>query len=119
MARTMKQSRVKGRIINHMTLTLKSKTEITVPRSIRQKAGFKPGDSIEFKVSGGIITIIPRPPVVDEDEYTPAERRAIDRGIAASRKDYAEGRFYGPFSTHKEFIASLHEESAKLSKKKR
>jgi bifunctional DNA-binding transcriptional regulator/antitoxin component of YhaV-PrlF toxin-antitoxin module len=30
---------------------VKPKTEITVPKSIRRKAGFKPGDQVEFKVS--------------------------------------------------------------------
>ena len=42
-----------------MTVTLKSKTEITVPRSIRRKAGIKPGDRVEFSVSGRTINIIP------------------------------------------------------------
>ena len=39
-----------------MTVTLKSKTEITVPKSIRCKVGFKPGDRVEFKVSDKTIT---------------------------------------------------------------
>jgi hypothetical protein len=44
--------------------------------------------------------------------------RHIDRGIAASEKDYKEGRSYGPFKTHEGFIASLHKEARKLRKKK-
>ncbi len=51
-----------------MTVTLKPKTEITVPKSIRQKAGIKPGDKFEFKVSGRVITIVPK--VQPGDEYT-------------------------------------------------
>jgi hypothetical protein len=43
------------------------------------------------EASDGVITILPKLPAED-DEYTPAERRAIDRGIAASEKDYEEGR---------------------------
>jgi AbrB family looped-hinge helix DNA binding protein len=43
-----------------MTVTLKLKTEITVPKSIRRKAGFKPGDQVEFRVSGRSITIVPK-----------------------------------------------------------
>jgi hypothetical protein len=62
--------------------------------------------------------IVPKSPAVAE-EYTPAERRAIDRGIAASEKDYAEGRSYGPFKTHREFVAALKTEGAKLNVKKR
>jgi AbrB family looped-hinge helix DNA binding protein len=116
MARKMKQSRKKAQKIYSMTVILKPKSEITVPRSVRRKAGIKEGDRIEFKVSGGIITILPELPNAD-DEYTPAERRAIDRGIAESRKDYREGRYYGPFNTPKELIASLQKESEKLRRK--
>ena len=43
-----------------MTVTLKPKTEITVPKSIRRKAGIKPGDQFEFRVSGHVITIAPK-----------------------------------------------------------
>jgi hypothetical protein len=76
------------------------------------------GQELEFKATGGVITIVPKVPGADQ-EYTAAERRAIDRGIAASEKDYKEGRSYGPFETHEEFIASLQAEGAKLRVKKR
>jgi hypothetical protein len=56
--------------------------------------------------------------VAASDTVTPTERRAIDRGIAASEKDYKEGRSYGAFKTHEEFMASLHTEAAKLRGKK-
>jgi bifunctional DNA-binding transcriptional regulator/antitoxin component of YhaV-PrlF toxin-antitoxin module len=99
-----------------MTVVLKPKSEIVVPRSVRRKAGFKSGDRLEFKAAGGVITIVPKLPAADE--YTPAQRSAIDRGIAQSEKDYRAGRFHGPFETHEEFIASLHKEAAKLRVKK-
>ena len=41
------------------------------------------------------------------DEYTPAERRAIDRSIAASEKRYAAGKSYGPFETAEAANASI------------
>src|ERR1700733_9854422 len=91
----------------------KNKQSIAVSPAILRRAGFKSGQEIEIKVSGGVIAILPKLPTAD-DEYTPAQRRAIDRGIAASEKDYREGRSYGPFQTHREFIASLHKEAAKL-----
>jgi hypothetical protein len=65
-----------------------------------------------------VITIFAKSPPV-AGEYARAERRAIDRGVAASEKDYAEGRSYGPFKTHQEFIAALKTEGAKLNVKKR
>jgi AbrB family looped-hinge helix DNA binding protein len=43
-----------------MTVTLKPKTEITVPKSIRLKAGIKPGEQVEFSVSGRTINITPK-----------------------------------------------------------
>jgi hypothetical protein len=42
-----------------------------------------------------------------DDRYTTAQRRAIDRGIAQSLKEYKQGRGFGPFDTHEAFIASL------------
>jgi AbrB family looped-hinge helix DNA binding protein len=99
-----------------MTVTLKPKAEITVPRSIRRKAGIKAGDQFEFRVSGRVITILPKSPV--DDEYTPAQRRSVDRAIAKGLDDIKNGRLQGPFSSHKDFIDSLHEEARKLGKKK-
>src|SRR5579863_8156750 len=88
-----------------MTVVVKSKDELVVPRSVRRLAGMKSGDRVEFKVSGGIINIIPELPTAD-DEYTPAERGAIDARLAAARK----GPYYGPFKTADEAIAFLHKE---------
>jgi len=89
-----------------MTITVKNNVPIVVPPAVRRRAGLKSGDKLEFRVSGQVITILPKTPDAD-DEYTPAEHRAIDRGIAASEKDYAAGKSYGPFETAEEAIASL------------
>jgi len=99
-----------------MTVTLKSKTPLTVPDGVRRRAGFKTGDQVEFKVSGGVITILPKCPSAD-DEYTPEQRRIIDAQLAEGLADVKAGRVHGPFSTYKEFIASLHKEARKLSGK--
>ncbi len=40
-----------------MTVTLRDKTPWIVPPSIIRKAGLKPGDRVEFRVSDGVITI--------------------------------------------------------------
>ena len=60
----------------------------------RRQAGLKSGDRLESKVSGQVIAILPKQPAGD-DEHTTAERRAIDRGIAGSAKEYAAGKSYG------------------------
>jgi hypothetical protein len=89
-----------------MTVAFKNKQPIVVSPATLRQAGFKSGQKLEVKVSGGVITIVPKLPVSD-DEYTPAERRAIDRGIAASEKQYAAGKSYGPFETAGEVTASI------------
>lgn len=88
-----------------MTVIVKSKTPIVVPPSVRRQAGLKSGDKLEFRVSGRVITILPNAP--KSDEYTSAQRKAIDRGIAQSEKEFAEGKSYGPFDTADEAIASI------------
>jgi|ERR1022692_2061649 AbrB family looped-hinge helix DNA binding protein len=104
---------------------IQRKGQMTLPSRFRSAVGVSEGDMIEISVQRGKIVLTPKV-VVDRaqipsarDEYTPAQRRAINRGIAQSEKEYKQGRSFGPFSTHEEFIASLHKESARLSGTKR
>jgi AbrB family looped-hinge helix DNA binding protein len=85
-----------------MTVTVKNKTDLVVPPSVRRRAGIKPGDRLEFKVSGGIINIIPKFPSAD-DEYSPEQRRIIDAQLDEAEK----GPFHGPFNTADEMIAHV------------
>ena len=90
-----------------MTVTVKSKTStITVPDAVRQRAGFKIGQVLEFKVSGGVVTIIPKLPTAD-DEYTPEQRRIIDAQLAEGLEDIRKGRVSPIFNTVDEMLASL------------
>ena len=100
-----------------MTVTVKNKTPLVVPPSVRRQAGLKSGQEIEFKVVGGVISIRPKLPTAD-DEYTPEQRRIVDAQLAEGLADVKAGRVHGPFSTHKEFVASLHKEAKKLDRKK-
>lgn len=81
-----------------MTVTVKHKTPLIVPPSVRRRAGLKPGDKLEFQASGGIITIRSSTRVLD-DEYTPAQRRAILADAKAGLKEIEQGQGYGPFET--------------------
>ncbi len=101
-----------------MTTTLKDKNHLVVPPSIQRRAGFKVGDQLEFKVSGSIITIIPKLPSKG-DEYTPAQRRVIDVRLAKSEADIEHGRVYGPFDSAQEMGASLEANIKKLRAAKR
>lgn len=89
-----------------MTVIVKNGTsDLVVPSSIRRRAGIKAGDRLEFRVSGGIINIIPKLPSAD-DEYTPAQRRVID----AELEQAAKGPYHGPFATADDAIKFLHRE---------
>jgi AbrB family looped-hinge helix DNA binding protein len=98
-----------------MTITVTDKAGLVVPPSVRRRAGIKAGDRVEFKVSGGVIAILPKLPAA-VDEYTPEQRRTIN-----TRLDEAEkGPFYGPF-TAREAAAFLKEnlKPARRAKPKR
>jgi len=97
---------------------------MTLPRSFRTAMGVSEGSVVELSLKNGKAVMTPKV-VIDrsqfptaDDEYTPAQRRIFDRGIAQSMKEYHQGKFSGPFDTTEEFIADLHKASAKLSAKK-
>jgi predicted transcriptional regulator len=52
------------------------------------------------------------------DEYTPEQRRRVDAALAEGLADIEAGRVHGPFSSHAEFIVSLHKEARKLNRTK-
>jgi bifunctional DNA-binding transcriptional regulator/antitoxin component of YhaV-PrlF toxin-antitoxin module len=58
---------------------------VSVPRSIRRKAGIRPGDRVEFSVSGRVIKIAPKltpDEIQDELEIRdPKIRAAIGQGL--------------------------------------
>src|SRR5260370_38850226 len=85
-----------------MGVVVSTKSELVVPRSVRRRAGLKSGQKGEFKVSGGVISIVPKLPAAD-DEYTPAKRRIIDARLRKARK----GPYYGPFDSVDDMLASM------------
>lgn len=99
-----------------MTVAIKNdnKTPLVVPPALRRKAGFKSGQELEIKASGGVITILPKLPAGD-DEYTPEERRIIDARLAEGLADIKAGRTFGPFDSADEMIAHM---KAQLAKKR-
>ena len=101
-----------------MTITLTNEIQRMLPPRVRRKSGFKAGDEVEVKAIGGIVTLISKPPVTDEEEYTPAQRRVIDSHIADGLDDIKHGRLHGPFETHEEMTTFLHSEVKKAKAKK-
>jgi len=87
---------------------VKEKYQVTLPASVRQKAGVAVGDLLEAKVQGKKITLIPKIAV---------DREFIDKRLAEGLEDLKKGRVYGPFSSAKDTIRSLHREAKKLKKR--
>ncbi len=101
-----------------MTTIVKKENPIIVPDALRRRAGMAPGDRIEMKAVGGVITIVAQPRT-EPDEYTPEQRRMIDARLAKSLEDVRNGRTYGPFDSAKEMIASIESELKKRRAAKR
>lgn len=80
-----------------MTVAVKNKPPVVVPETALRRAGFKRGQELEVRASGGVITILPKLPSA-EDEYTPEQRRIIDARLAEGLDDIKTGRVHGPFT---------------------
>ena len=89
-----------------MGVVVSTKSDLVVPRSVRRRAGLKSGQKVEFKVSGGVMTIIPKLPSAD-DEYTPEQRRIVNAQLAEGLEDIRKGRVSPKFDTVDEMLASL------------
>jgi AbrB family looped-hinge helix DNA binding protein len=98
-----------------MTVTVKNKTPLVVPSEVRRRAGFKGGDELEFEVLAGVVTIRPKHSVA-APEYTAAQRRIIDRGIAKGLSDIKGGRVHGPFGTADEAVSYLEDYARRRQK---
>jgi AbrB family looped-hinge helix DNA binding protein len=89
------------------------KGQVTIPSRLRAQAGINDGDLVEASFRHGKIVLTPKV-IIDrskfpnaDDEYTPEQRRIIDAGIAEGMEDFKQGRFFGPFNTADEAIASM------------
>jgi len=96
-----------------MTVTVKNKTPLVVPPAVRRQAGLKNGQEIEFRVSGGVISISPKLPTAD-DEYTLEQLRIVDAELAEGLADIEAGRTFGPFNSADEMITHM---KAQIKKK--
>lgn len=83
-------------------VTVKTKYQVTLPTSIRKRAGISVGDFLEANVEGKKITLTPK--------------SIIDRELALALKEVREGRTYGPFHTVEKLMLSL--KGAKKRKRK-
>ena len=99
------------------------KGQMTIPSDVRSLVGLADGELVDVKAAHGRIIITPQL-VIDrskfptaDDEYTPAQRRVIDREIAKGLADVKAGRLHGPFETHEDMLKFLHAEVRKARQK--
>jgi bifunctional DNA-binding transcriptional regulator/antitoxin component of YhaV-PrlF toxin-antitoxin module len=74
-----------------MTLKLE-KAPIVIPDSIRRKAGFRRGESVEFRVSGRTITVIPKQTADELDDQRDLRDPKIRAAIKKSNQDFLDGK---------------------------
>ena len=86
-------------------VTVKTKFQIVIPRSIREAAGVDIGDLLEAKVEHGKITFSPK--------------SVVDRHLAEGLTDLKMGRSHGPYASAKEAIAALESRAVKTKPKRR
>lgn len=73
-----------------MTVTVKNKFPLTVPDEVRRRAGFKPGDQVEFRASRGIVTILTKRLAAQAPNDTLTEEEA--KKVRHALKQVREGR---------------------------
>ena len=95
------------------TTRIQHKGQVTIPTRVREQAGLSKGDLVEFSFQRGKIVITPKL-IIDrskfpnaDNEYTPAQRRVIDRRLALADADIRAGRISKAFSNADDFIADL------------
>ena len=74
-----------------MTVTITTQSKLVVPQSLLQKAGFKLGDQLEFKVSRGLIVI----GIMGADEledYLEIKDARVNAQIRESNRDVKAGK---------------------------
>ena len=101
---TLHQLSVWHREKHYMALVkVKNKYQVTLPASLRQKAGLKIGDFLEAKIEGKKITLTPK--------------TRLDRELTRALREIDEGKTYGPFTSAKDMVRSLDREARKIEKK--
>jgi len=74
-------------------IKVREKYQVTLPATVRRKAGIAVGDLLEAQVKDMKITLTPK--------------RIVDRELALALEDVKRGRVYGPFRSAREAVRSL------------
>jgi len=68
------------------------RTEITIPESVRRKAGFKPGEQVDFKVSDRRITIVPKLTADELEDEREIHDTIIRKALREGYRDFLAGK---------------------------
>jgi len=79
------------------------KYQLVIPKQIRTATKLKIGDFLKAELRGDSILLTPM--------------ALVERDLAAAEADVKAGRVYGPFSSAKALVRSLHREAKKLKKR--
>jgi bifunctional DNA-binding transcriptional regulator/antitoxin component of YhaV-PrlF toxin-antitoxin module len=69
-----------------MTVILKDKSPLIVPDDVRRRAGFRPGDQVEFKASRGVVTILTKRFGPTDDALTEEEEKKVRHALKQVRE---------------------------------
>jgi AbrB family looped-hinge helix DNA binding protein len=86
-------------------VTVKNKYQVVIPQNVRDQIGVSIGDVFEAKAQNGKIVFAPK--------------SIVDRGISESIAEIEAGLGFGPYATHRQFLAALHKEAKKVAAKKK
>jgi bifunctional DNA-binding transcriptional regulator/antitoxin component of YhaV-PrlF toxin-antitoxin module len=75
-----------------MTVVVKSKEPLVVPPSARRIAGFKSGQELEVKASGGVITIVPKLTPDELQDEREIRDPKIRGAIRQSHREFLAGK---------------------------
>jgi len=71
-----------------MTVVVKDKKPLTVPDTVRRRAGFQTGDRVEFRVSHGVVTILAKDLGAEtaDDTLTAEEAKKVRHALKQVRE---------------------------------
>jgi AbrB family looped-hinge helix DNA binding protein len=79
--------------------------QVAIPKKLHDELGLSAGDIVEVERKGNQIVLTPKD--------------LVEKGIAEGLEDLKKGRAYGPFSSVKDMLKSLHGDEKPRKKPKR
>jgi len=76
------------KVINRTALTKKS--QITLPKKVREILKVKPGDQVSFQIEGNEVKVVPVPSLLEEN-FGKVKPRRMPEDFKELRRDFEEG----------------------------